>query len=95
MMILQAFDNRHRLPPRWRVQAFVLTRLNAFNWGDPRWTLAALALRLLGATVAFGERQLSRWARHVLRRALQGARFASAGRDRGQHADTMLAAGRR
>ena len=88
MMILQAFGARQSLDPLSRVQAFVLTRLIAINHGDLRVLLAALGLRLLGTAVAFGERQLSRWARHVLRRARQGARFAGAK----QHADTMVAA---
>jgi hypothetical protein len=91
MMILQAFGARQSLDPLWRAQAFVLTRLIAFNHGDLRWALAALALRLLGSVVAFFERQLSRWARHVLRRAWQGAHFATVSK----HADTMVAAGGR
>jgi hypothetical protein len=88
MMILQTFGARQGPGLLCRVQAFVLTRLIAINHGDLRLLLAALALRLLGEAVAFGERQLSRWARHVLRRAWQGARFAAAN----QHADTMVAA---
>ena len=66
MMILQAFGARQSLDPLSRVQAFVLTRLIPFNHGDLRWALAAFALRLLGGAVAFGERQMSRWARRVL-----------------------------
>jgi hypothetical protein len=89
MMIFQAFGARQSLDPVWRAQAFVLTRLIPFNHGDMRWALAAMALRLLGSVVAFGERQMSRWARRVLRRAWQGARFAAVSR----HADTMVAAG--
>jgi hypothetical protein len=88
MMILQAFGARQIPGSLWRVQAFVLTRLIAFNHGDLRWTLAAMALRVVGSAAAFGERQLSRWARRVLRRAWQGARFATAR----PHADTMVAA---
>jgi hypothetical protein len=91
MMILQAFGARQSLDPLSRVQAFVLTRLIPFNHGDLRWAVAAFALRLLGGAVAFGERQMSRWARRVLRRARQGARFAAVTR----HADTMVAAGGR
>ena len=91
MTILQAFGARQSPGPLWRAQAFVLTRLIAFNHGDLRLALAAMALRLLGSAVAFGERQLSRWARRVLRRAWQGARFAAVSKD----ADTMVAAGGR
>lgn len=91
MMILQAFGARQSPGPLWRAQAFVLTRLISFNHGDWRWALAALALRLLAGAAAFGERQVSRWARHVLRRAWQGARFAAVSK----HADTMVAAGGR
>ena len=88
MMILQSFGTRSH-PDVWcRVQAFVLTRLIAINQGDLRLLLAALVLRLLGGAAAFGERQLSRWTRHVLRRAWQGARSAAVR----QHADTMVAA---
>ena len=93
MMILQAFGARESFGPVRRayaqihaqihaqvfaqVHAFVWARLISFNSGDLRWAVAAMALRLLGAFWAFGERQLSRWARRVLRRAWQGARFAA------------------
>jgi hypothetical protein len=99
MMILQAFDARESFGPFWRahtrvhihVLAFVWGRLTAFNSGDPRWAIIAMALRLLGAIWAFAERQLSLWASCVLRRAWQGARFAAQRRA----ADSMVAAGRR
>ena len=100
MMILQSFGARESFGPAWRahaqvtyaqVYAFVLGRLISFNSGDLRWAVAAMAVRLLGAVWAFGERQLARWARCVLRRAWQGARFAADLYD----ADTMVAAGRR
>ena len=95
MMILHAFGARESFGPVWRAQvkvhAFVWARLISFNSGDLRCGMAALALRLLGAFWAFGERQLARWARRVLRRAWQGARFAAAMSD----ADTMVAAGGR
>jgi len=85
MMILQAFGARERVGPVWRahaqihtqVYAFVLARLVSFNPGDFRWAVAAMALRLLGVVLAFAERQLAHWARRVLRRAWQGARFAA------------------
>jgi hypothetical protein len=88
MMILQSFGARQPNDAWCRVQAFVLTRLIPFNQGDLRWALAALGLRLLGTAAAFAERQLSRWARNVLRRGWQGARFAAAKR----HADSTVAA---
>ena len=100
MASLQTFGARESLPreslgPFWRAQvqvvAFVLGRVTAFNSGDLRWAIIAMALRLLGAIWAFAERQLSLWANRVLRRAWQGARFAA-----GRHAaDSMVAAGGR
>ena len=98
-MILQAFGAREDFAPVWRAfsqlitqaHAFVLARLISFNSGDLQWAIAAMALRLLGAAWAFGERQFSQWARRVLRRAWQGARFAAEMSD----ADTMVAAGGR
>lgn len=107
MTILQAFGVRESLGPFWRAQAqihaqirtrvhinvlaFVVGRLTAFNAGDLRWAIIAMALRLLGAIWAFAERQLSLWAHSVLRRAWQGARFAAERRA----ADSMVAAGGR
>jgi hypothetical protein len=81
MMILQAFGVRESFGPVWRayaqVHAFVLARLISFNSDDLRWAMVAMALRLLGASWAFGERQFTQWAQRVLRRAWQGARFAA------------------
>ena len=89
MMILQAFGAPENFGPLWRayaqiharvlarVHAFVLARLVSFNPGDLRWAVAAMALRLLCAVFACAERQLAHWARRVLRRAWQGARFAA------------------
>jgi len=99
MMILQAFGAGDSFGPVWRayaqvhaqVHAFVWARLISFNSGDFRWAVAAMVLRLLGAGWAFAERQFAQWARRVLRRAWQGARFAAEMSD----ADTMVAAGRR
>ena len=99
MMILQAFGARENFGPLWRayaqiharIHAFVLARLISFNSGDLRWAIAAMALGLLGAAWAFAERQFAQWARRVLRRAWQGARFAAEMSD----ADTMVAAGGR
>ena len=95
MASLQAFGARESLGPFCRAQvqvvAFVLGRVTAFNSGDLRWAIIAMALRLLGAIWAFAERQLGLWANRVLRRAWQGARFAAAI----TAADTMVAAGGR
>jgi hypothetical protein len=103
MTILQAFGARENFGPLWRayaeihaqvharVHSFVLPRLISFNSGDLRWAVAAMALGLLGAAWAFAERQFAQWARRVLRRAWQGARFAAEMSD----ADTMVAAGGR
>ena len=103
MTSLQTFGARESLGPFWRAQAqlhaqihihvlaFVWGRLTAFNSGDPRWAIIAMALRLLGAISAFAERQLSLWASRVLRRAWRGARFAA---DR-RAAHSMVAAGGR
>ncbi len=79
--------------PLCRVQIFVLVRLTSFNCdaGDLRWTILTLALRALEAASAFAQRQMARWARSVLRRAWQGARFAG----EPHHADSMVAAGGR
>jgi hypothetical protein len=51
-------------------------------------TLAALGLRVFAALEAVFERQLVLLARHTMRRALQGARFAGSART----ADSMVAA---
>ena len=59
--------------------------------GDLRLTIAALALRALAALDAAIERQLVLLARHTMRRALRGARFAGSVRT----ADSMVAAGGR
>jgi hypothetical protein len=93
MMILQAFGARESFRPFWRAHTVVLARLTSFNCdtSDPRRTVAALALRGLGMAWAFGQRLLDRWARNVLRRAWQGARFAADLPD----ADSMVAAGGR
>jgi hypothetical protein len=93
MAILQAFGVHENFGPVWRARTFVLARLTSFNCDtdDLRWTVAALAMRVLGAAWAFGLRQLDRWARSVLRRAWQGARFAADPSD----ADSMVAAGGR
>jgi hypothetical protein len=59
--------------------------------GDLRWTIAALAVRALAALEAIIQRQLVLLARHIMGRALQGARFAGSPAT----ADSMVAAGGR
>jgi hypothetical protein len=56
--------------------------------GDLRWTIAALAISALATLEAIVQRQLVLLARHTMRRALQGARFAGSLRT----ADSMVAA---
>jgi hypothetical protein len=92
MTVLDIPAVRQGFEPFRRAQTFVLAHLTAFNCdaGGLRWTILALALRALDAAAAFGQRQLARWARGVLRRAWQGARFAEL-----RHADSMVAAGGR
>jgi hypothetical protein len=79
--------------PLWRARTFVLAHLTAFNCdtGDLRLTVLALLVQAVDAACGFGRRQLARWARGVLRRAWQGARFAA----ELHHADSMVAAGGR
>ncbi len=92
MTLLYDLGLRESSGPLWRARIFVVACLAAFNgFDDLRWTVLALALRALGTAGAFGQRQLSRLARRVLRRAWQGARFAA---DL-TAADTMVAAGGR
>jgi hypothetical protein len=93
MMVAHLFAARESFQPLRRAQAFVWTRLAAFNCDAAglRWMIVALAVRSLGAVGALAQRQLGRWARNVLRRAWQGARFAAELRP----ADTMVAAGGR
>jgi hypothetical protein len=93
MTVLDIPAIRQSFGPLWRVQTFVLAHLTSFNCdpADLRWTIVTLALRALDTASAFGQRQLTRWARAVLRRAWQGARFAA----ELHHADSMVAAGGR
>jgi hypothetical protein len=93
MAVLHIFAVRESFGPLCRVQAFVLTRLTSFNCGaeDIRWAIVALALHALRVAWAFGQRLFGMWARRVLRRAWQGARFAADMAD----ADSMVAAGGR
>jgi hypothetical protein len=93
MTLLYDLGLRDRSGPLWRSRIFFMAHLASFNGcsNDLRGTILILVLRALTAAAAFGQRQLSRWARRVLRRAWQGARFAA---DL-TAADTMVAAGGR
>lgn len=93
MMVAHLFAARESFQPLRRAQAFGWTRLAAFNCDAEglRCMIVAPAVRSLGAAGALAQRQLGRWARNVLRRAWQGARFAAELRP----ADTMVAAGGR
>ena len=93
MMVAHLFAARESFQPLWRAQAVVWMRLAAFGCDAAglRWMIVALAVRLLGGVWALAQRQLGRWARNVLRRAWQGARFAAGLRP----ADTTVAAGGR
>ena len=90
MMILYGFGG---FRPFWRAQAWAVEQLISVHCasGDVRWVIAALALRWFTVLEAFLENQLAAWARSVMSRALQGARFAADLTD----ADRTVAAGAR
>jgi hypothetical protein len=90
MMNLDGFAS---FQPLWRAQLWATTHLLFMqdSSGDPRCGIVVLAVRGLNELEALAERQLSSWARHNMRRALQGAHFAAAI----AAADTMVAAGDR
>jgi hypothetical protein len=76
-----------------RIHAWALERVvsASSSSGDLRWMAAALAISALAALEALVQRQLLLIARHIMGRALQGARFAGAV----PTADSMVAAGGR
>jgi len=76
-----------------QMQAWMLERVVSASGSssDLRWKAAALAVSALKALEAIVQRQLVRLARHIMGRALQGARFAGAV----PTADSMVAAGGR
>ncbi len=88
MMFSREFGLHDGLRPLWRVQSWGLERAAAIHCqsGDLRWAMVSLALEALAALDAFIQKQLAAWARKIITRALQGARFAAA-------ADTTVAAG--
>jgi hypothetical protein len=88
MMILYGFGD---FRPFWRAPAWAVARLIPVHCasGDFRRTIGALALHAFAALETFAQRQLTSWARNIMDRALQGARFAA---DM-TAADTTVAAG--
>ena len=76
-----------------RIRAWALERVVSApaTSGDLRWMATALAIGALAALEAIVQRQLVLLARHIMTRALQGARFAGSART----ADSMVAAGGR
>ena len=76
-----------------QVQAWTLERVvsASASSSDLRWMAAALAVSALKTLEAIVQRQLVRLARHIMGRALQGARFAGTV----PTADSMVAAGGR
>ena len=88
MMFSREFAFQGGFGPLWRVHAWALQRAVAvqFPSGDVRWAVVALGLRALAAVEAALQKQLTAWARNVIRHALRGARFAAT-------ADTTVAAG--
>jgi hypothetical protein len=74
-----------------RIHAWALERVvsASASSSDLRWMATALAVSALTALEAIIQRQLVRLARHIMGRALQGARFAGSVRT----ADSMVAAG--
>jgi hypothetical protein len=93
MMFSRACAVHAGLSPLWRLQAWAIERLVSIlsPSGDLRWAIAALSLAVLATLEAMIYRQLVSLARHIMRRALKGARFA----DRAVTADSMVAAAHR
>lgn len=101
MMFSRSFAVHGGVVPRGRIEALYRLQAAVQSWalehvvfasspsGDLRWIAAAAGVRALAALETVVERQLVLLARHIMRRALRGARFAGAAGT----ADTMLAAG--
>ena len=90
MMFSRACAVHAGLSPLWRLQAWAVERLASVlsPSGDLRWAIAALTIAALATLEAMIHRQLVSLARHIMRRALQGARFAGPPKA----ADSMVAA---
>ena len=93
MMFSRACAVHAGLSPLWRLQAWAIERLVSIlsPSGDLRWAIAALGLAVLVTLEAMIHRQLVSLARHIMCRALKGARFARPAAT----ADSMVAAARR
>jgi hypothetical protein len=93
MMFSRACAVHAGLSPLWRLQAWAVERLASVlpPSVDLRWAIAALAIAALATLEAMIHRQLVSLACHIMRRALQGARFA----DPAKAADSMVAAAHR
>jgi hypothetical protein len=90
MMFSRACAVHAGFSPLWRLQAWAIERLVSIlsPSGDLRWAVATLVLAALVTLEAMIHRQLVSLARHTMRRALKGARFAESGKA----ADSMVAA---
>ena len=93
MMFSRACAVHAGLSPLWRLQTWAVERVVSFlsPSGDLRWAVAALAIAVLATLEAMIHRQLVSLARHIMRRALRGARFAG----QATTADSMVAAANR
>src|ERR1700759_3695594 len=91
MMFSRSFAVHAGFSPLCRAQSWGIERLlsTASSSGDFRWMAVAFAVSALPALEAVVERQVMSLARHIMRRALKGARFAGSLRT----ADSMVAAG--
>jgi hypothetical protein len=78
MMFSRACAVHAGLSPLWRLPTWAIERLASIlsQSCDLRWAIAALAIAALATLEAMIHRQLVSLARHIMRRALRGARFA-------------------
>jgi hypothetical protein len=90
MMFSRACAVHAGLSPLWRLQTWAIERLVSVlsPSSDLRWAVAALTIAALATLEAMIARQLVSLARHIMRRALRGARFA----EHATTADSMVAA---
>jgi hypothetical protein len=93
MMFSRACAVHAGLSPLWRLQVWAIERLVSIlsPSGDLRWAIAVIAIAVMTTLEAMIHRQLVSLARHIMRRALKGARFAG----QAATADSMVAAASR
>ena len=93
MMFSRACAVHAGISPLWRLQTWAIERLVSIlsPSTDLRWAVAAFAIAALATLESMIHRQLVSLARHIMRRALLGARFA----DAAKAADSMVAAAHR